>query len=256
MKKLFSLLLISSLFSLTGCLEIVRNITINENGTGSLDTKIDLGEVFEMVKAMGQEQQLEQAREKQIDTLIQVKDLAAKADKLTAEEKQLLSAGNIRININVDSGFFYTQSSIPFNNLADIEKINILSQRFLNTTMDKALDEGKGEATEEDKESLLGATFDEYYITTYTKNSIKKRLDKTKENPFTNAKDETTKAMQEMSAMGMEVKSTIVYHLPRPAKKIEGKNAVLSADKKQVTITSTFSDISTDPTALEFKISF
>ena len=256
MKKLFSLLLIGSLFSLTGCLEIVRNITINENGTGSLDTKIDLGEVFELVKSMGQEQQLEQAREKQIDTLMQVKDLAAKNDKLTAEEKQLLSAGSIRININVDSGVFYTQSKIPFKNLADIEKINILSQRFLNTTMDKVLDEGKAEPVEEDKESLLGATFDEYYITTYTKNSIEKVQDKTKENPFTNANDEATKAMQEMSAMGMEVKNTIEDNLPRPANKVEGKNAVLSADKKKVTITTTFSDITTDPTALEFKISF
>lgn len=256
MKKLFSLLLIASLFSLTGCLEIVRNITINENGTGSLDTKIDLGQVFELVKSMGQEQQLEQAREKQIDTVMQVKDLAAKNDKLTAEEKQLLSAGNIRININVDSGIFYTQSKIPFKDLADIEKINILSQRFLNTTMDKVLDEGKAEPVEEDKESLLGATFDEYFITTYTKNSIEKTLDKTKENPFANPNDEATKAMQEMSAMGMEVKNTIVYNLPRPAKKVEGKNAVLSADKKKVTITTTFSDMTTDPTALQFKISF
>lgn len=255
MKKFFGLLLVAGLFSLTGCLEIVRTISINENGTGTFDTKIDMGEIFDMVRSMGQEQQLEEARSKQIDTLVLLKDLAEKGPQLTNEEKQLLSEGNIRIAINIDSNVFFAQSAVPFKTTGDIEKINILSQKFLSSAMDKALDEGKTEENPEAKdESLLGATFDEHYITTYSRNSIEKKINKDK--PFPADTDEATKAFQEMSAMGIDIKSKIVYNLPRPAKKVEGKNAVLSADKKQVTISSGLSDVMNDPTALEFTITF
>ncbi len=256
MKKFFGLLLITALFSLTGCLEIVRNISINENGSGTFETKIDMGEVFEMVRSMGQEQQLEEARSKQVDSLIQIKDIVDKATDLTAEEKKLIANGNIRININIDSNLFFTKALIPFKAVTDIEKINILAQRFLSNTMDQVLDEGKGAENEEPakNESLLGATFDEYFIYTYTKNGIEKKLNKDK--PVPTDTDEATKAFQEMSAMGMDVKSTIVYNLPKPAKKVEGKNVVLSEDKKKVTITSGLSDFIADPTALEFKITY
>ncbi len=253
MKKFFGLLLIAASFSLTGCLEIVRNIRINENGSGTFETKIDMGEVFEMVRSMGQEQQLEEARSKQVDSLIQIKDIVDKATDLTAEEKKLIANGNIRVNINVDSNLFYTKSFVSFNAVTDIEKLNILTQRFLSNTMDQVLDEGKDEEPAKN-ESLLGATFDEYFNYTYTKNGIEKKLNKDK--PLPSDTDEATKAFQEMSDMGMDVKSTIVYNLPRPAKKVEGKNAILSEDKKKVTITSGLSDFITDPTALEFKISF
>lgn len=255
MKKLFSLLLIGSLFSLTGCLEIVRNITINQNGTGSFETKIDMGEVFDMVRSMGQDEKLEEARSKQIDTLVQLKDLAKDAANLTEDEKQLLANGNIRIAIHVDSNLFYAQSFIPFKTTTEIEKINVLSQRFLGNSMDKILDEGKKAEGEEPKEeSLLGATFDEHYITSYTANSIEKKINP--DNPFPIDSEEATKAFQEMTAMGMDIKSTLVYNLPRPAKKVEGKNAVLSADKKKVTIISGINDIITDPSSLTFKISY
>lgn len=255
MKKLFSLLLIASLFSLTGCLEIVRNITINDNGSGAFETKIDMGEVFEMVRSMGQEQQLAEAKSKEVDTLIQIKDIVDQAGDLTAAEKQLLSNGHIRINLNVDSSIFYTKSLINFKAVTDIEQINLLSQRFLSNAMDKVLEEGEAAAEEPAKnESMLGATFDDYYKYTYTKNSIEKKLNTEKTLPT--GDDEATKAFQEMSAMGMDIKSTIVYNLPRAAKSIEGKNAVLSADKKKVTITSGLNDFTTDATSLEFKITF
>lgn len=253
MKKLFSLLLIVSLFSLTGCLEIIRDVTINENGSGSFVSSIDMGEIFEIARSMGQEKQLEEARGKQVDTTLLLKQLAEQDEKLPAEDKLLLKEGNIRVVINVDSNLFYSKATLPFKKVEDINKVNLLSQRLLSKSMDNFL-ETKDPNQVDDEPRDLGATFDEYYITTYSKNSIEKKLNKEKYGSVEN--DEALKAMQEGAAMGMEVKSKIIYRLPRAAKKVEGKNAVLSEDKKTVTISTGLNDFVTDGTALEFKISF
>lgn len=253
MKKFFGLVLVTALFSLTGCLEIVRDITINENGSGNFVSRIDLGEIIEMARSMGQDKQLEEARSKEVDSTLQFKDLVAGDDKLSAEEKLLLKDGSLRVAIKVDSNLFYATANLPFKKVEDIDKINQLSQRILSKSMDSFLEEEKAEEPKEE-ESQLGATFDEYYTTVYTKNSIEKRLIKEKYEAA--GSDEALKAMQEGAAMGMDIKSKIVYRLPRTAKKVEGKNAVLSEDKKTVTISTGLGDFVADGTALEFKITY
>jgi hypothetical protein len=63
-------------------------------------------------------------------------------------------------------------------------------------------------------------------------------------------------AMKEMAGQGMPINTTLIFNLPRPAKKAEGKNVKLSADKKKVTITSSIDDFFDDVTKLEFKIEY
>ncbi len=63
-------------------------------------------------------------------------------------------------------------------------------------------------------------------------------------------------SLKEMAGQGMPMNTTLIYNLPKPAKKAEGKNVKLSEDKKKVTITSSVDDFFDDVTKLEFKIEY
>jgi hypothetical protein len=68
--------------------------------------------------------------------------------------------------------------------------------------------------------------------------------------------DETMKGLKEISGMGMPMNNTTIINLPRAAKKVEGKNAKLSDDKKKLSIVASTEDFFDDATKLEFRVEY
>jgi hypothetical protein len=114
---------------------------------------------------------------------------------------------------------------------------------------EEAGQEGKMPSTDD----VPDGSVDDYYITTYAKGKIQKKLNAEKH--ATIEEDEGMKALKEMSAMGAG-NTTLIFNLPSPVKKAEGKNVKISEDKKRVTITTTSEDFFDDATALEFLIEY
>jgi hypothetical protein len=54
----------------------------------------------------------------------------------------------------------------------------------------------------------------------------------------------------------MPMNTTLIYNLPRPVKKAEGKNLKVSDDKKKVTILTSVEDFFDDVSKLEFRIEY
>ncbi len=98
------------------------------------------------------------------------------------------------------------------------------------------------------------SSMDDYFEVSYKSGQIKKKLNKDKYAGV--GSDEYLTGMKEASQMGMPMSTTVVYNLPRPAKKVEGKNVTVSDDKMKVTVKSTLNEFFDEAENLEFEIEY
>jgi hypothetical protein len=105
-----------------------------------------------------------------------------------------------------------------------------------------------------DSDSSKVKTFDSYFDDVISEKVISKTLNKSRY--ATAADDEFMKSLQQMSGMGSPVKVNYVINLPKKAKRVEGKAAQLSDNKKKVTVSVTSDDFFNDPSKFEYRIEY
>ena len=117
--KLFSLFF--TLFLLLGCYEVNEEIVLNENGSGSFVTKMDMAQLIEMMQSFGESEMNQEGLDKVIDTVISMKSIADSAKEITPEQKALLSAGKLRLQMNLKEKIFKIDTDIPFKSYNDLQ---------------------------------------------------------------------------------------------------------------------------------------
>lgn len=235
---------------LTGCLETTQEITLNEDGSGTMSTTSDMGAILGMAKQMGGGDEMEKAGEKVIDTTIL---LAAQADDihdLTAEEKELLKKGSMNMKMDIKNEEFKTKLDFPFNNPREIETFTRLTGKLLGNALK---DQMEGQASGMGEMPPM-SSFDDYYKLEFSKGELKKKLNKDKYSSLSS--DEYLNGLKEAATMGIPVGVTYIINLPKPAEKVEGINVTLSDDKRKVTIKADLGDLYDNPEKLEFKIKY
>jgi hypothetical protein len=250
MRKLILSILTVSTFFLTGCLETVQEITLNDDGSGTYLNTNDMGKILGIAKNMGAAS-TDKMPQQAVDTSFSFASLADNMTNLSIEETELLKKGSIHIKMNIADEQFVTNMSFPFSTLNDIQKFNKLSGMMMMESL-------KGQMPAEMPMGGEGmpepSSFDDYYTLEFSKGELKKKLNKEK---YANAEsDEYLNGLKQAGAMGLPVTSTFIINLPRPAEKAEGKNVKLSEDKLKVTIMSTMDDFYDNPESLEFKIKY
>lgn len=250
MKKiLFSFFAASTLF-LTGCLETTQEITLNEDGTGTYVYTNDMGKVIAIFKNMGMPG-MENMPAKKMDTSIALGTDEAAMAALSSEDKELLKKGSLRVNMDMEDEKFASATSFGFSSLTEIPRFNKLTGNVLLETL-------KGQAGDKLPPGMdqmpEPSSFDDYYTLEFEKGELKKKLNKEKYADL--ASDQFLAQLQQAGAMGIPITHTYIINLPKPAEKLEGKNAKLSDDKMKVTVTSTIDDFFDNPENLEFKIKY
>jgi hypothetical protein len=250
MKQLFGLLLAGAFLALTSC-ETTREITLNENGGGTLVTTTDMSGLIGIAKMSGKDLDKE---DKAIDTTIALDKMVDSIPDLTADEKALVKKGVLGLVMNLKDEKLMTRLEFPFTNSSQLQKLDEVSAKVMQQAMQKQASDGKEDAGAIPGDQMPKATIDDYFTVTYQKGLIER-----KHIPEKYAKigeDQGMQALKEVAAQGMPINTILVYNLPKPAKKIEGKNARLSDDKKKVTITSSIDDFFDDVTKLEFRVEY
>ncbi len=250
-KKLFSLFITSSLF-LTGCLETIQEVTLNNDGGGTFSSTNDMSALIGLLKGMGGAQEMEKAGDQKIDSSFSLAVAADSIPNLSTEEKELVKKGTAHIIMNLKEEKFIANIIFPFTSASDIPACNKLSGKILSETMKSQMSGGMpmggGDQIPE------ASSIDDYYTYEFSNGELKRKLNK--EKYATAADNEYLKGIKEAGSMGLEMKSSYIINLPRPAKEAEGKGIKLSEDKKKITISVTLDDFFEDPSLLEFKIKY
>jgi len=248
MKKLLFFLFASATLLLTGCFETTQEITLNEDGSGTLSSTNNMSAVIPLVKQMGGKD-AEKMDEEVLDSTIALSTKADSIENLTAEEKKLLNKGTMRMNMNLKEDKFLTTTKFSFASPAEIVKCTMLTAKIMTNAMKGQMADIPGMG-----DMPPASSFDDYFITSFSKGVLVKTLNKEKYAGAEN--DEYLKSLKEAAGMGIPVTSEYIINLPHPAKKAEGKNVKLSEDKKTVTIKADIDDFFDDPAKMEFRIEY
>lgn len=244
---------LAATFLLAGCLETTQEITLKEDGSGTFSTTSDMSSVLGLAKQMGGGSEMEKMSEQEVDTVLALGNQADSLQDLSPEEKEMLKKGTMAMKMNLKKEQFLTRLDFPFNSPDEIVLYGKLTNKLLGNAMK---DQMKGAATGMDAAEDLPAfsSLDDYYKLSFSKGELKKSLDKEKYAGATS--DGYLAGLKQATSMGIEVTSTWVINLPRPAEKVEGKNAKLSEDKMKVTVKVRLDDFFETPESLEFKIKY
>jgi hypothetical protein len=254
MKKLFYAGILGCTIFLAGCFETTQEITIHEDGTGVVSTTTDMSAMVNLAKQMGGGGDIDNLMNTNMDTSFSLASQADSLGAMTQNEKQMLNTGTMQVAMNMKADKFFTRLSFPFKNTNEIAAYNRLSSKVFGSKLKELMASSPQAAQLGGAELPAISSFDDYYDLNCSNGEIKRSINK--ERYATAENDEYLKGMKETGSMGIPVTATYVINLPRPATKVEAKDAVISEDKKKITIKVDIDDFFDHPEKLEYKIKY
>jgi hypothetical protein len=228
---------------LASCYEVNEEIVINEDGSGTYVTKMDMSQLIDLMQSFaGEEELTKEGLDRVIDTTFLLKDMMDSADNVTPEQKALVAAGTMKMQMNIKDKLFKVDMNLPYSGFGNLQKLMAgqgNSGAGLTDIFRQAFGGGKkpqrdttqiiDEAREPDMEDIASI-----YDVTVKNGFIGKKVNAEKYKALA-ARPEMAQ-MEQISKSGMEILYTTTIKLPRPVKKADNPLIKLSDDKKTVTM--------------------
>lgn len=257
MYKYFSVVFAALLF-LSSC-SMHEEIDLAKEGNGFYKMDIDLSQMMAMMKSMSGEKIPDSVSSRVMDTVYSLKGMIDSSGGLfTAEEKAYFHNGTMHVKMNMPDNKMSVVMQFPVKNAADLKKFFVVYDKVDSLNKLKKKQQKEAEVTAGGNDQLDptqgmmngGLPFKRtpYIIT----DSSIERIALSKEKMQEQMGEEMKGAEMFMSQMNMMV----TIKLPRPAKRLEGKNAKLSDDKRSVFLSSSLSEMMEDADANTFKVIF
>ena len=243
------------------CYEVNEEIVINENGSGSFVTKMDMSQLLEMLQTMGGEEELsKEGLDRPIDTTIMMKSLMDSAKDMTADQKALMKDGKVHLQMDMKEKLMKLNVDIPYSGYDNLQKL--MSGMGNNGTgigeafkaiFDKGDDSSAAGMPAQPKTNQmdqLNGIFD-----VVVKNGMISR--KANQEKFKKLMDNPEmEQMKQLSSSGMEILYTTTIKLPRPVKKSDNPLIKLSEDKKTVTMKYNLLEMIETPEKFSYTIEY
>src|SRR5687768_18529619 len=123
MKKYFKYFLtVAFSIFLVSCYEVNEEIVINADGSGTYDTKMDMSQLIDMMQTFAGEEELKkEGLDKVYDTTVLFKDILDSAKDATAEQKELMKDGKMKMQMNIKEKIFKMDMNFPYKNLNSLQ---------------------------------------------------------------------------------------------------------------------------------------
>lgn len=262
MKYIFTLIVLALV--VTSC-SVTESIVFNEHMGGTYKTNFDFSQMMAMASQSGMDT-AEKAISKPIDTSIVFNDFIGEFKDSIAtlpldKQKQLNAMNGIIIDMQMDESksiFNFTMNK-PFENFDELKQVN----EQLDGAMSIAESFGKGDSTvgtsQEQMNELIKTDPIIYSFANNTFTRFQPKKDASLETLEGEESAESTEDMLDNFKMQFEdmfqaAFYTMTYTFPKPIKSVSNKNAILSADRKTMTLKTNFNDINKDETLMNLEV--
>lgn len=257
MYKYFSVVIAALLF-LSSC-SMHEEIDLAKEGNGFYKIDVDMSQMMAMIKSMSGEKIPDSVSNRVMDTVYSLKEMIdSSGGEFTAEEKAYFNNGTMHVKMNMPDNKMSVVMQFPVKNAADLKKFFAVYDKVDSLNKLKKQQQKEAEAAAGPNDQLdptqgmmnggLPIKRTPYVITDTSIERIALSREKMQEQMG----EEMKGAEMFMSQMNMMV----TIKLPRPAKRLEGKNAKLSDDKRSVFLSSSLSEMMDDADANTFKVIF
>ncbi len=232
---LSSILLLSCVFT--------EELYLNNDGSGSYAFKMDMSEMMESMKGMSDKDSIQES--KVLDTIIYFKDILAEQkdsiSKLKREEREVLEAledFTMRMQVDEEKGKMLMNFGLDFKNITELKN---MSEKI-----------AKAQSLTDKKQANNTTPFNNDTEYSFNNNTFKrsvnlKKLSKEKS-------DEFEKMMTQSGAFMDGSTYKIIYHFENEIKSVSINNAVLSKDRKTLTIEMPMDTVMKNPKLLDFEV--
>lgn len=254
MKKIYFPVILLLLFCLSSCMDIVERYDFKADG--SCNVVYD----FDMSKAVSVLMNLMSDSVRSTPEFGMVKDTSlnfysalpdSTAAKMSADEVNMAKSSNLNINMDLQKSLMKVSLSHTAKDAADLQYYLEHIAGITNSGSINAITKGSKRASGFDPQQLIAG--EDYYNYEITPHKFYRIIDMTKFHAFIK-KTQATFAMAK--AMLIETPYKLVLNFAKPVKKVGNPNAVLSADRRRVTIQTNMDELIKNPSAMNLKIEF
>lgn len=241
---------------LLGCYEVNQDIVINENGSGTFSTHMDLAQMIEMMQSFAGDEMDKEGLDKVIDTVINMSSFVDTAKNISEEERKLLEKGKMRMQMNLKEKKFIIDTDFPFSNYSQLQSLmgETGGMSALTNVMKSMFDKGKEEAQPDSPKEPDLDEIGSVFVTVAKDGTLSKKLDKAKYESLMSRPEMAQ--MKEVSSAGIEILYTTTIKLPRPLKSADNPLIKVSDDKKTLTLKYNYLELFENPDKFSYTITF
>ncbi|WP_345951825.1 MULTISPECIES: hypothetical protein [unclassified Mucilaginibacter] len=251
MKKLYIFIIVCFACSITSCVDIVERYNFKANGTCEVLYDFDMSQAVAVLHnllsdSLASTPQFAMVKDTVMNLYSALPD--STQTKMSAEEMKLAQSSNLAINMNLKRSMMKVsirhQANSPqeleyyLQRLSKLAKYDQENAKRPNMNMFNA------------QQLIAGQDIYAYQVTPH---KFCRVIDMAKFKVFLK-KTQSTFAMAK--AMLIETPYKVVLNFAKPVKKIDNKKAIVSADRKQVTLQTSMDELVKNPSLMNLRIDF
>lgn len=254
MKKTYYLILFFVMLSLSSCVDIEEHYDFKPDGSCNVVYGFDMGRAISvlmnlMTDSIKATPQFGIVQDTTTNFYTALPDSAQR--KLTAEEANMAKSSNLTVKMDLKKNIMKVSINHLAKNAADLEYyLKHLSKIPMNGHLIGPSSGGKQPGGFDAQQLVAG---EDYYTYEVTPHKFYRIIDKIKFGAFLK---KTQSALSTAKALLIDMPYKVVLNFARPVKKVNNPKAIVSADRKRVTLVTSMDDVIKNPNVMNLKIDF
>jgi hypothetical protein len=254
MKRIYYPILFFVLLCLSSCLDIEERYDFKADGSCNVIYDFDMSSAVSVLMNLMSDSvkatpQFSMKKDTSLDFYSALPD--STRQKMNPDDIQMAKSSNLAVKMDLNKSIMKVSINHHAKNSADLEYyLKHLSKISLDDQL-KAVTKNDKNPKGFDAQQLLAG--EDYYLYEITPHKFYRIIDKAKFNAFLK---KTQSAFVMAKAMLIETPYKLVLNFAKPVKKINNSKAILSADRKRVTLITNMDDVIKNPSLMNLKIDF
>ncbi|MDR3693727.1 hypothetical protein [Mucilaginibacter sp.] len=253
MKKIYYPLLFFVLLCLSSCFDIEERYDFKTDGSCNVQYNFDMGRAVSvlmnlMSDSVKQTPQFSLVKDTTLNFYSALPD--STQQKMTFDEANMAKSSNLSVKMDLKKSIMRIGINHTAKNAADLEYyLKHLSKISLNGQL-KAATNTKTSSGFDAQQLVAG---EDYYSYEISPHKFYRIIDKSKFNAFLK---KTQSAFAMAKAMLIETPYKLVLNFAKPVKNVSNPRAIVSADRKRVTLVTNMDEVMKNPSLMNLKIDF
>jgi hypothetical protein len=254
MKKLYFPVLFFVLLCFSSCVDIEEQYNFKQDGSCNVIYGFDMGSAVSVLMNLMSDSvkatpQFSLVKDTTLNFYTALPD--STQQRLSAEEATMAKTSSLSIKMDLKKSIMKVSVNHLAKNSSDLEYyLKHISKISMNSQL-KPLSKGEKQPLGFNGQQLVAG--EDYYTYEITPHKFYRIIDKVKFNAFLK---KTSSAFSMAKAMLIDMPYKVILNFARPVKKVNNPKAILSADRKRVTLITNMDDVIKNPSLMNLKIDF
>ncbi len=254
MKKIYVIIIALAAFCMSSCVDIEEHYDFKNDGSCKVTYAFDMSKAVSVLvnlvsDSLKETPQFSLVKDTTLNFYSAIPD--SSQQKMNAAEVELAQSSDLTIKMNLRKSIMKVAINHNAKSPADLKYyLQNVSKIALSSQINAFSSNTKTNTAFDAKQMVAGQDYYSYEITPHKFYRI---IDKTKFNAFLK---KTQSTFMMAKAMLIDMPYKVILNFAKPIKKLNNPKAVLSADRKSVTLITNMDDVIKNPSVMNLKIDF